>query len=230
MARGLLFCLAAMIALPATAPAMAAAQPAEPVGASLDVEASGLLTPVNGIYRIGQCVVRRDRGVALRLLEMLPVDGEPRLQEAARTIADAGCLGGPLPLDFPVFLRGAIAQEMLRTDYPEMSAEPHSVARLVDLGLPVRSDGPAAGDVARRYQWSDCVVRNDMDNVERLVRTAAGSTMERDVLTRMAPYMSACMAMGAQISVRQSEMRSLFAQGAYHNSYRYWSGQLRDAR
>ncbi len=225
MSKGLLFWLAAMVAMPVAA----AAQSPEPVEASLDIDATGLLTPVNGIYRIGQCVVRHDRGVALRLLELMPIDAEPRLQEAARMIADAGCLSESLPLDFPVFLRGAIAQEMLKADYPEMSAQPYSVARLANLALPVQSDGEAATDAARRYQWSDCVVRNDMDNVERLVRTGAGSSMERDVLTRMAPYMSACMDEEAPIAASTSEIRSLFMQSAYHSLYRYWNGDLQGA-
>ena len=225
MSKKWLFRFAAALA----APALAVAQPPAPVEASLDIDSSGLLTPVNGIYRIGQCVVRRDRGAALRLLEMMPIDGEPQLQEAARTIADAGCLSGPLPADFPVFLRGAIAQEMLRSDYPEMSAQPHSVARLVDLALPVQSDGEAAEEVSRRYQWSDCVVRNDMENVERLVRTGPGSSQETDVLTRMASYMSACMDDGPRFAASSAEIRTLFMQSAYHSLYRYWNGEIQGA-
>ncbi len=222
MRKGILLsAMAATIALPATVPA----QTVQHAEASMEIEDSSLLTPVNGIYRIGQCVVRHDRGTALRLLEMLPVDGEPRLQEAARTIADAGCLGESLPVDFPVYLRGAIAQEMLRTDFTEMRGEPYSVARLVDFGLPVESDSDPA-ESAQPYRWSDCVVRNDGDNVERLMRTPPGSEGERRVLVRMRAYMSACMSGQTEFAASAPEIRSLFMQSAYHSLYRYWNGDL----
>ena len=183
-----------------------------------------------GIYRAGQCIVRSDRAAAIRVLEALPVDGEPQLQSAARLLRDAGCLRSPLPSDFPLFLRGAIAQEMLSSDFPEFGAEPYSVGRLVDLRLPVESDeAPAADESARRYRWSDCVVRNDSQSTERLIRTPMGSDLERKLFKRMAPYFSACMNRSEQLSASAPEIRSLLMQSAYHSLYRLWNGKLRGA-
>ncbi len=208
------------LALMSCAPAAATAQTAGDVGAT---------AAVAGIYRAGQCVVQRDRALAIRLLEALPIDAEPQLQAAARMVRDAGCLVAPLPENFPLFLRGAIAQEMLSSDYSEFAGEPHSVARLINLRLPVESDQEPVNESARYYRWSDCVVRNDMTNVERLIRIPAGSDRERGLLRKMAPYFSACMGPQAQLSASAPEIRSLLMQSAYHMLYRYWLGQLRGA-
>ncbi len=202
--------------------------PALAASAQRDMQ-RGVSNAPDALYRVGQCIVRRDRTAAIGLIEALPVAGQARLDDAARIVAETGCHTGPLPTDFPVLLRGAIAQEMLQRDYSEFAGTPHSVARLVDFSLPVQSDGAAANEMARRYQWSDCVVRNDTENVERLIRTPPGSTRERNILARMAPYMSACMADETRLSTSPSEVRSLFMQSAYHMFYRFWNGDLRGA-
>ena len=217
MRKGILFSVMAMLCMPAAA---ASVQRDGALGASAAPDA---------LYRVGQCIVRRDRDAAIALIGALPIDGRQRLDDAARLVADTGCHAGPLPAGFPVLLRGAMAQEMLQRDYSEFAGVPHNRARLVDFNLPVQSDGALADETARRYQWSDCVVRNDTENVERLIRTSPGSARERGILTRMAPYMSACMDDQARLSASPAEVRSLFMQSAYHMFYRFWNGELRGA-
>jgi hypothetical protein len=175
------------------------------------------------------CLVQRDRRAAIALFRGLPLDRSAADLSALAAGPARDCAGGASGAS-SMMVRGAIAQALFVRDFRgTMGHEPRPGLDPVDLGLDaaIAVGGPPATEP---YRWADCVVRNDPAATERLLRTDIGSPQEAAAVSGLQPYMSACMAMGAQISVRQSEMRSLFAQGAYHNSYRYWSGQLRDAR
>lgn len=182
-----------------------------------------------GIFDAGRCMVQHDRRAAIALFRGLPLDnsqadlsalGRSRAQDCAGGVAGASAM----------MVRGAIAQALFVRDFRgAIGNDPRRGDPPADLGLAdaVAVGGPPATEP---YRWADCVVRNDPLSTERLLSSAIGSSFEAAAISGLRPYMSACMAMGAQISVRQSEMRSLFAQGAYHSSYRYWTGQLRNTR
>jgi hypothetical protein len=159
----------------------------------------------------------------------LPLDRSAADLSGLGASAAQGCANGASGAS-AMIVRGAIAQALFVRDFRgSMGHQPRPGLDPVDLGLgdAIAPGGPSATEP---YRWADCVVRNDPAATERLLRTEVGSPQESAAISNLQPYMSACMAYGAQISVRQSEIRSLFAQGAYHNSYRYWTGQLRDAR
>ena len=190
------------------AAAACAAWPAAPATAG---------TPAR-IFEAGRCIVQHDRRAAIALLRTLPLDGS-----AADLSALGACAAGAESAS-AMLLRGAIAQALFQRDFRgTVGHEPRPGQDPVDLGLPGIAAAPES------YRWADCVVRNDPPATERLLRTAVGSPQESAAVSELQPYMSACMALGAEISVRPSEMRSLFAQGAYQTSYRYWTGQLNDA-
>ena len=98
-------------------------------------------------------------------------------------------------------------------------------AALVNLNLPIEAS-PGGPRTVELYRWSDCVVRNDLVATERLLRSAVGAADEAAALAALQTYMSACMRGGTQLTLRSSEVRSLFAQSAYFTMYRYWTGQL----
>lgn len=181
------------------------------------------------IYDAGRCMVQRDRRAAIALFRGLPLDNSAADLSSLGTSSARACTGDVAGAS-AMLVRGAIAQALFVRDFRgSMGNQPRPGQEPVDLGLAdaIAADGPRATEP---YRWADCVVRNDPAWTERLLRSDVGSSYEAAAISGLQPYMSACMASLAQISVRQSEMRSLFAQGAYHNSYRYWTGQLRDAR
>jgi hypothetical protein len=183
--------------------------------------------PISAVYDAGRCMVQRDRRASIALFRALPLDnvaadlstlGSSSARECAGAVAGASAM----------LVRGAIAQALFARDFRgSISNGPRLDP--IDLGLGVAS-APGGSPATEAYRWADCVVRSDPPAVEHLLRSDVGTPAESAAMSGLQLHMAACMASGAQFSVRQSEARSLFAQGAYHTGYRYWTGQLRDAR
>jgi len=179
-------------------------------------------------YEGGRCLVSRDRRSAVALMAALPLGDVPADLSQVRG-AGARCVQ-PLAGASSMLVRGAIAQALYLNDFRGFGRNPvHD--RIVDLNLPVEATFGAPRDrTTQLYRWADCVVRNDSAGTDRLLRSAIGSAGEDGVIAGLREYMSRCMPVGEQLSIRSWEVRSLFAQSAYHTLYRYWSGQLDAAR
>ncbi|MFN3944974.1 MAG: hypothetical protein ACK4K7_08590 [Allosphingosinicella sp.] len=180
-------------------------------------------------YDVGRCVVSAGRGHAAHLLSTLPLGGGEVGREGQAAIDRAGCGGRKLPDDAAMLLRGAIAQELYAIDFREFGTDPRNRGAWIDLALPTEMDDADGDATVQLYRWADCVVRNDTENTERLLRMPVGSRREAAVLAAMQPYMSACLSPDARLTVAPTELRSIFAQAAYQTLRRYWSGELRQA-
>ncbi|MFN3945067.1 MAG: hypothetical protein ACK4K7_09075 [Allosphingosinicella sp.] len=180
------------------------------------------------VYAAARCIVRSDRAAAARMLNALPIGGDAADPAVLRIAAQTGCASPALLAERTMLIRGGLAQALFAADFVQFGLEPRNRNALVDLGLPVESDPPGDAN-SQLYRWSDCVVRNDSVNVERLMRSPAGSRQERQVIEAMRPYLTACADPDARLVVARSELRSLFAQSAYNAMYRYWTGGLRHA-
>ena len=191
--------------------------------AAIPVPAFAAPASVARVYEAGRCMVSRDRRAAAALIRALPLDGRvadlSSLRGSARDCA-GGAQGAPAML-----VRGAIAQALFLRDFRDFGREPRTETGLVDLNLPVESSVGGTRSV-ELYRWGDCVVRNDAAGTRRLLLSPIGSGEEDAAIAGLQTYMSACMRAGSQLQVRQSELRSVFAQSAYHVMYRYWTGQL----
>lgn len=198
------------------------------IGASAPAHAA---VSVASVYEAGRCIVREDRRAAAALMRTLPLDSSAANLSALRGSRAAGCATGPGISS--LLIRGAIAQELFLRDFRSFGREPRYPDRLVNFDLPVETfaaGGSGGSGATELYRWSDCVVRNDAANTERLLRSTIGSPEEAAAIGALQTYMSACFASESQLNVRSSEVRSLFAQSAYFAMYRYWTGQLRSAR
>lgn len=181
------------------------------------------------VYEVGRCIVRADRRAAISLMRTLPLDNSLADLSALGGSA-SGCAGGAAGVP-AMLIRGAIAQELFIRDFRTFSREPRNPDRLVNLNLPVEAFAvPRSDSVGDLYRWSDCVVRNDTANTERLLHSPIGSPGESAAFAALQTYMSACFASGSQVAMRPAQVRSLFAQSAYNSMYRYWTGQLQSAR
>jgi hypothetical protein len=196
----------------------AAAAPLAPAGAAPP--------SVAGVYEAGRCMVAGDRRAAVALVRALPLDGQVADLSALRGSA-ADC-AGPAQGASAMLVRGAIAQALFFRDFRVFGREPRTETGLIDLGLPTESS-PGGTRSVELYRWADCVVRNDGAGTQRLLVSAVGSGEENAAIAGLQTYMSACMRGGPQLQVRASEVRSVFAQSAYHAMYRYWTGRLEDA-
>jgi hypothetical protein len=201
--------------------------------ACLPVSAGAVSAPdgeaSKAVYEAGKCIVKADRNVAARLLRSLPLDGAAQLT-AGQLGPAAACLTPAVPLSSSVLMRGAIAQELFFTDFRDFGVMPRNRDRLVNLNLPVEAGGDVSPQATSDlYKWADCVVRNDTENTHRLLRTRVGSPQEATVIDSLRPYMSACIPAGTRLTVAPSELRSVFAQSAYHSMYRYWNNAIGQA-
>ncbi|HEV2867052.1 MAG TPA: hypothetical protein VGX37_11100 [Allosphingosinicella sp.] len=182
---------------------------------------------VQQIYDAGRCIVSRDRGTAISLLQRLPVDGDAtdltNLPENARR-----CARGLSSAD-TLHLRGAIAQALFFRDFGGFGIEPRRSTPLVNLGLPTQ-DTQGGTRLVLLYRWADCLVRNDAAHAERLLASGVGSRNETSAIDQMRNFMAVCAPPGSQLAVQPAELRSLLAQSAYHSMYRYWTDQLAPVR
>ncbi|MFN3944096.1 MAG: hypothetical protein ACK4K7_04110 [Allosphingosinicella sp.] len=179
-------------------------------------------------YTVGRCIVQSNRPAAARLMQALPIGGDGAGPEAMRIMGEVGCGAESLRSDQALMLRGGLAQALFQADFEHFGVEPRNPRAMIDLGLPAETD-PASDGNRDLYRWSDCVVRNDTENVQRLLRTPVASRQEAQVLGALVPYMHACARPMARLVVDASELRSLFVQSSYQAMYRYWSGALREA-
>lgn len=196
--------------------------------AALSAPALAAPTSVAGVYEAGRCMVERDRRAAAALIQALPLDGGVADLSALTRSGARGCVAGAQGASVMV-VRGAIAQALFLRDFRTFGREPRTEIALVDLNLPVESSLSGTRGV-ELYRWADCVVRNDAAGTQRLLLSIVGSPEEASSIAGLQTYMSACMRAGSQLQVRASEVRSVFAQSAYHVMYRYWSGQLEGRR
>ena len=182
---------------------------------------------LDNLYDAGRCIVARDRGTAVNLLQTVPIDGD--VADLSRVSgAAANCLDG-LSSAEPLHLRGAIAQAMFFRDFGGFGLEPRRSAPLVNIAIPTQ-DSPGTTRSERLYSWADCVVRNDATRTETLLESDIGSRAEGAAVERLRSFMAACAGEGSQITVQPAELRSLLAQSAYNSMYRYWTDQLRPVR
>lgn len=181
---------------------------------------------VAGVYEAGRCMVDRDRRAAVGLIRALPLDGSVADLSALRGSGASACAGAAEGAS-ALLVRGAVAQALFLRDFRAFGREPRAASILVNLDLPVESS-PGGARSVELYRWADCVVRNDSAGTQRLLTSVVGSADEAAAVAGLQAYMSACMRAGSELQVRASEVRSVFAQSAYHTMYRYWTGQLED--
>jgi len=197
--------------------------------ALVSIQAPAAATPTAAAaYDGGRCLVQQDRRSAVALMASLPL-GDSRADLSSVAPDGADCVG-QLAGAPSMLVRGAIAQALYQRDFRGFGESPRD-DRFIDLNLPVEATFGAANDrTTQLYRWSDCVVRNDSAGAHRLLHSVIGSPGEVQALAGLQAFMSGCMPAGQQLSIRPWEVRSLFAQSAYHTLYRYWTGQLQSAR
>ncbi|MGZ8351250.1 MAG: hypothetical protein ACXWU2_14570 [Allosphingosinicella sp.] len=180
------------------------------------------------VYDAGRCIVDRDRMAALRLMQVLPIDGDNADLSSLPAGLAARCASGMTTAD-SLHFRGALAQALFFRDFGGFGLEPMRGTSLVNLNLPVQ-DSPSGTPTIDMYRWADCLVRNDAPNAERLMSSRIGSTQETAAVNAMRPFMTACTPAGAELRVQTSDLRSVVAQSAYHSMYRYWTRDLQATR
>jgi len=194
------------------------------LGALASIHAPAAATPTAAAaYDGGRCLVLQDRRSAVALMASLPLD-DSRADLSSVAPGGADCVG-QLAGAPSMLVRGAIAQALYQRDFRGFEGTRHD--NIINLNLPVEASFGAAQDrTTQLYRWSDCVVRNDSAGTDRLLNSAIGSPGEDEAIAGLQTFMSGCMPAGQQLSIRPWEVRSLFAQSAYHTMYRYWTGQL----
>ena len=179
-------------------------------------------------YKFGRCLVERDRQAAVQLLNRLPLErGEVDLvQEDSDTASP--CLPAGVTRLSAMSVRGGIAQELFLRDFQEFGVEPRRKGEYAELSIPTAASGPATDAKTQAlYALGDCVVRNRTGLIDGLLNTSVGSKLERKLIDKLTPIMSACHASQGQARVSRADLRSLLAQAAYVVSVRYWTGRLK---
>lgn len=206
-----------LLALLITAAAMAA--PVAPASATLSEGA---------LNDFAKCAVTKDRAATAAAARKLPLNSDPATVDAASLHDAASCAKGAPVEAKSMMLRGAIAQALYRIDFRDAGMEPRTPVRnFADLGWPAIGDkDPHTDQGVALFKLADCIARNDVNNVDVLMRYPFGSDNAHKLLDKMQPYIQACFPKGATITVGRDTLHAAIAQGAYYASTRLWSGKL----
>jgi len=189
------------------------------------------------VRRIGDCMVEKQHGVALRVVASSnggAIDyaklGIPsgRLMDALsvracmeRTISRNGNFQWQTN---DSVLRGTLVDALYRTSFSQMPPRPLPGT----VAIPVHAAGSAAGDAAEAAggEFGECIVRGNFDGADRLIRSMPYSEGERSAFAQLMPFIGPCLQAGSKAALSKPALRAVIADAAW----RLVSGSATQAR
>ncbi|NUT01383.1 MAG: hypothetical protein HOP96_10435 [Sphingomonas sp.] len=142
---------------------------------------------------------------------------QPGSAEEAEVLAEYGRRSCRAPEVGPGVLRGAVAEQLFKTDFGSIGAEPRR--DLIEVFTVDSNELVELGADARKridyVAFGTCVAASDPDKSSSLLRTAAGSAEEKDQMTQMVPEFAPCINQGERFDFSRTDLRSALAEGAY---------------
>lgn len=142
---------------------------------------------------------------------------QPGSPEEAEVIAEYGRRSCSLPTSEAGQLRGAVAEELFKSDFGSIGAAPKR--ELIEVFTVDMNELAALSDAAKQridyVAFGTCVAASDQDQATAILKTAAGSTAEKAAMIAMVPKFSPCVSEGTEFNFTRTDLRSALAEGAY---------------
>lgn len=162
------------------------------------------------VEQFARCAVGNYEGA--ELLATQP--GSPEEKEVLEEYGRQSCA---TPAIAPGVLRGAVAEQLFKSDFGAIGARPR---RDVIEVFTVDSRELADLDEAARRRidyvaFGTCVAASDPTSSSRLLGTRPESSEEKETLGAMVPHFASCLAEGERFTFSRADLRSALAEGAY---------------
>ena len=181
------------------------------VAALVPASASSPIPPsAASVEQFAKCAAGKYEGAEL-------LATQPGSAEEAEVIAEYGRRACNAPaVEFGV-LRGAIAEQLFKTDFGSIGAQPRR--DLIEVFTIDVSELAALDEKAKRridyVAFGTCVAASDPERSSRLLATTAESAQEKALLTELVPHFASCLAQGERFTFSRGDLRSALAEGAY---------------
>lgn len=142
---------------------------------------------------------------------------QPGSIEEKEVLAEFGRRGCAPPDVNAGILRGAVAEQLFKSDFGAIGARPRR--ELIEVFTVSADELPELDETSRKridyVAFGTCVAALAPDASTRLLNTAVASPQEKAVLTEMVGDFSSCLDQGENSIFSRADLRSALAEGAY---------------
>ena len=142
---------------------------------------------------------------------------QPGSAEEAEVLAEYGRRSCGTPPVEPGVLRGAVAEQLFKTDFGSIGARPRR--ETIEIFTIDLQELEALDDNARKridyVAFGTCVAAASPEKSSRLLATNVESSEEKAVMTELVPQFASCLAEGERFTFSRADLRSALAEGAY---------------
>lgn len=164
----------------------------------------------SALQTFGVCATRNYDGA-----EILAT--QPGSPEEAEVIAEYGRRSCNMPTTDAGQLRGAVAEQLFRSDFGSIGAAPKR--ELIEIFTVDMNELAGLSDTAKQridyVAFGTCVAASDPDQASAILKTVAGSAEEKAAMIAMVPKFSSCVSEGTRFNFTTTDLRSALAEGAY---------------
>ena len=162
------------------------------------------------VQQFARCAVQNYEGA--ELLATQP--GSPEEQEVIAEYGRRSC--NPPEVGAGV-LRGAVAEQLFKSDFGSIGARPRR--EVIEVFTVDSNELAELGEVARRridyVAFGTCAAASAPSGSTRLLGTSSESGEERAALSAMVPHFASCLSEGERFTFSRGDLRSALAEGAY---------------
>jgi hypothetical protein len=142
---------------------------------------------------------------------------QPGSTEETDVLAELNNRGCTSPGQDAGILRGAVAEQLFKTDFGSIGAQPKR--ELIEVFTIDLSELDALDENGKKridsVAFGTCVAASDAAGSSALLKTAMGSAEEKAAMTALIPKFAPCVAEGERFSLTRVDLRSALAEGAY---------------
>jgi hypothetical protein len=164
----------------------------------------------DSLLQFAQCATTNYEGAEL-------LATQPGSAEETEVLAEYGRRSCAIPAVDPGVLRGAVAEQLFKTDFGSIGARPRrETIEIFTINL---QELEALGDNAKKridyVAFGTCVAVANPEGSSKLLTTKVESAEEKAVMTELVPQFASCLAAGERFTFSRADLRSALAEGAY---------------
>jgi hypothetical protein len=162
------------------------------------------------IQQFAQCATAKYEGAEL-------LATQPGSAEEAEVLAEYGRRSCTTPAVEPGVLRGAVAEQLFKTDFGSIGARARR--ETIEIFTIDAGELEALDDEAKKrvdyVAFGTCVAASNPEGSSKLLATKVESAEEKAVMTGLVPQFASCLAKGERFTFSRADLRSALAEGAY---------------
>jgi len=164
----------------------------------------------DSIQQFAQCATTNYEGAEL-------LATQPGSAEEAEVLAEYGRRSCATPAVGPGVLRGAVAEQLFKTDFGSIGASPRRETIEI-FTIDMRELETLDANAKKRIDYvafGTCVAAANPEGSSKLLTTKVESAQEKAVMTELVPQFASCLAAGERFTFSRADLRSALAEGAY---------------